>query len=303
MQEERLKTRIEEALELEEIDSTIFRSKTLWKPIGARGVFGGQIIAQALQAATNTVNPIFNIHSLHSYFLFQGDCDCPIVYTVSIIRDGRSFATRSVSASQKGSVIYISMCSFQVFEQSIIQHSIPMPIVSSPEETPTLVDRMMEWLEHPKLPPKFVKYLAQRIQEPVPIEFKPLQGHKLRDLTKPTKTLTQQMWIKAAGKLPDKLSFHHSVAAYCSDHYLLSTAQLPSGITYATDPAITMMASLDHVIWFHRPFRVDDWMLFSMETTRGTGGRGLAFGRLYTRQGELVLSCAQEGLIRTNAKL
>lgn len=298
-QSARLLTRIEESLELEQIEADIFRSKKLWKPTGARGVFGGQIIAQALAAATRTVQRQYRVHSLHSYFLLAGNANLPILYRVYKTRDGKSFITRSVSARQNGRMIFTMSVSFQLPEESVLEHQYEMPKVPPPEEVLTDKENVKKWLDIPNLPEKLVNFLKLRIDEPLPIEFKPLQRTELKDLFVPEKSTKQYVWLRAQGTLPDDLAFHNVVAAYASDHYLLGSANAAHGVTWFTKPIrITMMASLDHIIWFHRPFRADEWLLFEMESTRSGSGRGLTFGRMYTRDGTLVLSCAQEGVMR-----
>ncbi|KAJ3216868.1 Acyl-CoA thioesterase 8 [Clydaea vesicula] len=293
--EKRLTTLIEQSLELETIELDLFRSKSLWKPTGARGVFGGQIIAQSLAAATKTVESNYKIHSLHSYFLLAGDSTTPIVYKVYKIRDGKSFCTRSVSAKQKGKTIFIMSCSFQTDENSVLEHQNVMPDVPPPENVKTDKEIFKQWLdnsEEHKIPKTYQDYLQIRIQEILPIEFKPIKESVPRDLIKPSKSNPKQyVWLRAQGRLPDDLAFHHCVAAYASDHFLLGTAQLPH-------VRLSMMATLDHMIWFHKPFRADEWLLFEMESTRSNSGRGLTFGRMFTRDGTLVLSCAQEGVMR-----
>ncbi|KAI8996040.1 acyl-CoA thioesterase 8, isoform CRA_a [Gaertneriomyces semiglobifer] len=304
--ESRLKTLIEQALDLEEIDENVYRSKELWLPYGARGVFGGQVVGLALSAATRTVDPKYHVHSLHCYFLLPGDNSIPIVYRVARVRDGKTYATRTVTAQQRGKVIFTLMCSFQVAENSTLVHQVPMPDVIPPEELPSTQEKLAHILKHPKVSKnaKFSKHFQMRMQEPLPIEIRDCQGlGRARDLVYPPKSEPKQyMWMKAIGTLPDDMAFHNCVAAYCSDHYLLMTSVLSHGLTWYSNPGVSMMASLDHSVWFHAPFRADEWLLYEMESTRTVGGRGLCFGRIYTRDGRLVISTAQEGVVRAEYK-
>ncbi|KAJ3322329.1 Acyl-CoA thioesterase 8 [Blyttiomyces sp. JEL0837] len=316
------------ALELETIDTDLFRSPSdrLWKPTGARGVFGGQIIGLALSAAVKTVPHDFVVHSFHCYFLLAGQSSLPILFTVERIRDGRSFVTRRVTAKQNGKSIFMCSCSFQIPEQSALDHQHPMPKVPQPEELARQVnffefisakkavvvkhivllsshsneELLKSVIDNPKTPAKLSKYFELRLQEPFPVEFKPCTPPmRLRQIIQPEKTEPKQMvWMRAKGRLPDDLKFHQCVAAYTSDHYLLNTSLLIHGVNSFSDPQVTMIASLDHAIWFHAPFRADDWLLYEMESTRTAGGRGLCLGRVYTRDGTLVMSAAQEGVIR-----
>ncbi|KAJ3013345.1 UNVERIFIED_CONTAM: Acyl-CoA thioesterase 8 [Siphonaria sp. JEL0065] len=179
-----------------------------------------------------------------------------------------------------------------------------MPLVPRPEELESNAEVFKKWMEDPTTPSAAMQHLQLRLQEPVPIEFKPVVSPKtIREVVKPQKKEPKQMvWMKAIGKLPDALSFHQCVAAYTSDHYLVNTALLPHGVTAYTNPQLSMIASLDHSIWFHAPFRADDWLLYEMESTRTGAGRGLCFSRVFKRDGTLVMSCAQEGVVRAKYK-
>ncbi|KAJ3348170.1 Acyl-CoA thioesterase 8 [Entophlyctis luteolus] len=223
---------------------------------------------------------------------------------VQIASAGRAFATRSVVAIQKGKAIFSCMCSFQVAENSILNHQYPMPVVPMPEELESNSEIFRKWMMDPMTPEKAIKNLELRLQEPVPIEFKPVKSPKtVLETINPKKSEPKQMvWMRAVGKLPDNLAFHQCVAAYTSDHYLINTAILPHGITAYTNPRLSMIASLDHSIWFHAPFRADDWLLYEMESTRTGAGRGLCFSRVYRRDGVLVMSCAQEGVVRARER-
>ncbi|KAJ3180022.1 Acyl-CoA thioesterase 8 [Geranomyces variabilis] len=303
----RLTTLIEQALGLEEIDINLFRSKILWLPTGARGVFGGQVVGLALSAATKTVSPTYSVNSLHCYFLLPGDNTLPIIFRVERNRDGKSYATRTVRAEQRGKSIFVLMASFQSGEQTVIEHQYPMPDVRPPEELKTTEQKLQHLLDHPRLGqiPKIRQQFKMRLEEPIPIEIRDCHGfQRARDLVYPPKKEPKQyMWMRAKGKLPDDPAFHNCVAAYCSDHYLLTTSILAHGITAFSNPRLNMLASLDHAVWFHAPFRADEWLLYEMESSRTIAGRGLSFGRIFTRDGRLVVSTAQEGVVRVENRV
>ncbi|KAI8607444.1 HotDog domain-containing protein [Chytriomyces sp. MP71] len=295
-------TPIEQALHLQRVEDNLYQASAaqLWLPLNARGVFGGQIIGLSLRAAVKTVDPKFLVHSLHCYFLLPGDPSIPILLSVKRIRDGRAFATRSVTAIQRGKPIFTLTSSFQVQEDSILSHQYPMPTVPMPEELESHQDIFTRLLTDPNTPRFAQKNLQLRLQEPVPIEFRPVRSAtSLKDFTRPDKREPRQLvWMRARGKLPDELAIHQCVAAYTSDHYLVNTSLLPHAVTAYSNPQLSMIASLDHAIWFHAPFRTDDWLLYEMESTRTGSGRGLCFSRVFTREGVLVMSCAQEGVVR-----
>ncbi|TPX66361.1 hypothetical protein SpCBS45565_g04502 [Spizellomyces sp. 'palustris'] len=300
--ESRLTTLIEQALELEEIDRDLYRSKKLWLPVGARGVFGGQVVGLALSAATRTVDAKYRVHSLHCYFLLPGDNTIPIVYRVNRVRDGKTYTTRMVTALQRGKVIFTLMCSFQAGEESTLTHQYQMPDVLPPEQLKSTEEKLQHWLQHPRISqnPKYREHFEMRLQEPIPIDIRDCHTlQRARDLMHPPKRAPKQyLWMRAKGTLPDDIAFHNIVAAYCSDHYLLTTSILTHGISNYSNPRLSMLASLDHSVWFHAPFRADEWLLYEMESSRTIAGRGLNFGRIYTRDGRLVVSTAQEGVIR-----
>ena len=272
-------------LDLEPIEHNLYRG--LNRDIGSGRVYGGQVLAQALVAAGRTVEEGRVAHSLHGYFILPGDVEAPIVYFVERLRDGRSFATRRVTAIQHGKAIFEMVASFQVEEEGI-DHQAEMPRVAGPEG---LEDEL-----------SMVRAVADRIPEPLrgvytqdrPIEFRPVDPV---DFFRPEKTApVRHMWLRAAGPMPDGLLQHQAVLAYASDYGLLGTALRPHGLTFQM-PKL-QAASLDHALWFHRPFRVDDWLLYAMDSPSVSGSRGFARGSLFTRDGTLVASTAQEGLMR-----
>jgi acyl-CoA thioesterase-2 len=272
-------------LDLEELELNVFRGRSP-KEFRQR-VFGGQVAGQALVAAGRTVEDGV-VHSLHAYFLRPGDPNIPILYQVDRIRDGKSFTTRRVVAIQHGRAIFHLSASFQG-EESGPDHQMPMPEVPQPESLPTFEERMGAELE--ELPPDVRKWMTRdRPIETRSVEwvnpFKPKQ-----------RAPRQQVWIRASGTLPaGPLLLHQCIVAYASDLTLLDTATLPHAIPW-NDPRY-MMASLDHAMWFHRPFRADEWLLYAQESPTATGARGLCLGHLFRRDGTLVVSVVQEGLVR-----
>ncbi|KAG0338405.1 Acyl-CoA thioesterase 8 [Podila horticola] len=259
-------TIIESMLDLEEIDKDLFRSKKLWVPMGARGVFGGNVVGQALVAATNTVSTDYSVHSLHSYFLMPGDPSTPILYEVDRVRDGKSYCTRTVTAKQRGNNIFVCTASFQVPRPNAASHQYPMPDVPHHNTLRSQEELILAMIASPKVPDSLTDLLKQRLAEPVALDFKDTRAPTLKDLRNPEVRTEQMFWIKCKGDL--------------------------------ASPQITMMASLDHSMWFHCPFRADEWMLYVCETPRSGCDRGLAFGRIYKEDGTLAVTVAQEGVVR-----
>jgi len=271
-------------LDLEPLEHNLFRGTSL--KIGWQRVFGGQVIGQALVAASRTVEGR-NAHSLHAYFMRPGDPEAPILYEVDRIRDGRSFTTRRVVAIQHGKAIFSMSASFQVEEEGLT-HQSPMPEAPPPEELPGEEDIKRLYLESA---PESVKAYWRRER---PIEIRPvdLRHYIGRDKLPPR----QLVWVRATGALPDDPAIHRCVLAYASDFTLLDTALFPHGRGVFDHDL--QAASLDHAMWFHRPFRADEWLLYAEDTPSASGGRGFTRGSLYSRSGALVASVAQEGLIR-----
>ncbi|HSS11806.1 MAG TPA: acyl-CoA thioesterase II, partial [Acidimicrobiales bacterium] len=254
-------------LDLEPIEVNIFRGVS---PDEQRQrVFGGQVAGQALVAAGRTVSdnggPYRSVHSLHAYFLRPGDPTVPILYEVDRIRDGRSFTTRRVVAIQHGKAIFNLSASFQVPEEGL-SHQLPMPDAPDPEGLPTFKERMAP----------FAKQLGDWYERPRPIDIRHVNEH-VRRTTSQSRPPRQQVWMRADGKLPDDPLLHDCVVAYASDMTLLDTTVLPHGPTYEEG----FIASLDHAMWFHRPFRADDWLLYDQLSPTAAGGRGLATGTIY----------------------
>lgn len=258
-------------------------------PTGLRRVFGGLVLGQALSAAYQTIENR-PVHSLHAYFLKGGDPDHPIVYEVDRSRDGGSFSNRRVVAIQHGQQIFHLSASFHAPEPAVDRH-LPMPEVAPPEEVPDLATVIgARKRDVPNRPIPFF----ERTQ---PFEFRP--AYMPDPQTAPDEVLQKphmKLWIKALDTLPDDPVLHHVLLAYASDYYLLGTAGLDT--RYIGDRRTLQMASVDHAMWFHRPARADEWLLYVLDSPSAAGSRGLAFGKMYSRDGRLVASTAQEGLIR-----
>ncbi|MEN1925523.1 acyl-CoA thioesterase II [Luteimonas qiangzhengi] len=275
-------------LSLERLEQDLFRGQS--RDIGTRYVFGGQVLGQALSAAQTTMTHPRPAHSLHAYFLRAGDVDHPIVYEVDRTRDGGSFSVRRVTAVQHGKVIFFCAASFQEPEQGA-EHQLTMPEVPRPDDIAPLAPLSAARLE--KLPTKVQRWLDRA----GPFEFRHVYPRD--DLDPPKRPPYQQVWFRLAEKVGDAPELHRALLAYASDFHLLGTATFPHGISYY-QPNV-QMASLDHALWFHRPFRADEWLLYSIDSPSASGSRGLARGMIYDINGHLVASTAQEGLIRMAA--
>ncbi|KAF7727865.1 Acyl-CoA thioesterase 8 [Apophysomyces ossiformis] len=301
--EEDFAQKIADAVDVQEIDVNLYMSKELWLPAGARGTFGGQIVAQALRAAFNTVPEEFHVHSLHSYFILPGNVDIPVIYQVQRLRDGRSFATRVVTASQRGKAIFESSFSFAKPEQGItLQHQTTMPEVTPPEELPSDAERLQRYLAQNDLRPKFREYLQKRLEESSPVDYRNVHVHTDEEITSGKESQAseiQRRWFKTCGKLSDDPRLHACVIAYASDSGFIMTAARANGVSQR---AIGMMTSLDHSMWFHAPARADEWLLYDMHSPRTNNGRGLVFGRIYSRDGTLIANTAQEGIVRLSKR-
>ena len=252
--------------------------------IGTGRVFGGQVLGQALVAACRTATS--PIHSLHAYFLLPGDHHQPIDYLVERVRDGRSFATRRVVAQQKGRTIFTMMASFHVPEAGSFSHQHVMPAVPPPEGLQT--ETALRQAQAHQLP------AGWRGEKLPPIEYRMVDPV---DLLHPTpRTADTQLWLRACAAVPNDPVLHRALLAYASDHGLLRAALLPHGLSFM-QPKLSG-ASLDHAMWFHRDFHIDDWLLYSIDSPSGGGARALCRGEIYTRDGQLAVSVAQEGMLR-----
>ncbi len=273
-----------ELLDLEQVELNIFRGRS---PEGERRqrVFGGQVAGQALVAAGRTVPADRPVHSLHAYFIRPGDPTMPLVYLVERVRDGRSFTTRRVTVVQHGKTIFTLSASFQQREDGGFEHFVPMPEVPAPDEVEPTSVRLR----------RLFGAAADEYARDNPIDIRhvgPLSVEVERDpsLAAPNNIV----WLRADGKLPDDPLLHVCMMTYASDMTLLDTVLQAHSVSWAEVSA----ASLDHAMWFHRPFRADQWLLYAQDSPSASGGRGLARGEVYTEQGELVVSVVQEGLLR-----
>ena len=277
-----------ETLDLERLESRLFRGKS--PQVGWQRVFGGQVIGQALVAATRTVETGRFAHSLHAYFVRPGDPSVPIIYDVENVRDGGSFATRRVVAIQHGKPIYFMTASFQD-EEDGFEHQTPMPDVPQPESL----------IGEAELKERFMTEAPEHIraywQRPRPIELRPvsLDHYFSREKLEPR----QNIWVRTTGPVPAERPLQAAVLAYLSDMTLLDTSLFAHG-TSVLDRSL-QVASLDHAMWFHRRPVVDDWLLYSQDSPSASGGRGMTRGAIFTRDGTLIASVAQEGLIRKKA--
>ena len=271
-------------LVLERIEDNIFRGES--RDIGSAQVFGGQVLGQALSAAHRTVEGRV-AHSLHAYFLRRGDMEAPIIYEVDRARDGGSFSMRRVVAIQHGRPIFNLAASFQTLEEGL-EHQAEMPDVKGPDGLQDVTDVAADKLA--MIPEKMRRFLTDKR----PFEFRPLQSI---NFSRPEKLPpVKQVWIRAVDRLPDDLALHQALLAYVSDYELLGTSVLPHALVFGRGRI--QMASLDHVLWFHRACRVDEWLLYSFDSPNASGARGFARGQFFKRDGTLVASTAQEGLVR-----
>ncbi|AYC31514.1 acyl-CoA thioesterase II [Pseudomonas cavernae] len=272
-------------LSLEAIEENLFRGMS--QDLGYPQLFGGQVLGQALSAASQTVEPARHVHSLHGYFLRPGDASLPVVYSVDRVRDGGSFSTRRVTAIQKGKPIFFSSASFQYAEEGY-EHQIAMPQVPGPENLPSELD-LLRQRSH---------LIAERMRDQMlcdrPIEVRMVGQHDPYD-PQPGEPITH-MWFRADGSLPESPALHKYILAYASDMNFLGTALQPHGVSFTQK--FMQVASLDHALWFHREVRADEWLLYSVDSPWSGNARGFVRGSVFNRDGQLVASTAQEGLIR-----
>lgn len=273
----------------EPLEANLFRGRC--QDLGWGAVFGGQVVGQALSAAEQTVEADRPVHSLHGYFLRQGAVDRPIVYEVDRIRDGKSFTTRRVVAIQGGEAIFSLSASFQRVEPGY-EHQATMP--EAPDPDGLLSELELARRVTDRIPPKLRSFaLAER-----PIEIRPVDPDN--PLAPRSREPVRMSWYRAMDRLPDDPSIHLYLLAYASDFNFLVTAMQPHGVSLLSPQM--QVASLDHAMWFHRPFRFDDWLLYVVDSPNAGGARGLVRGQFFSRTGELVASCVQEGLMRTRTR-
>ncbi|MFZ4807425.1 MAG: acyl-CoA thioesterase II [Hyphomicrobiaceae bacterium] len=272
-------------LDLEPLEDNLFRGQSIRE--GWQRVYGGQVLGQALMAAVRTVPDDRTAHSLHGYFLLGGDPQAPIIYDVERIRDGGSFTTRRVKAIQHGRPIFVMSVSFHKPEPGY-QHQSTMPDVPPPESLPTEAEFISRLVAN--LPPNMKSHWERER----PIEMRPVD--LARYLSREPRPPVQSIWMRANGRLPDSDAVHQCVLAYASDFTLLDTALIAHGkLLFDVD---IQLASLDHALWFHRPFRADEWLLYVQDSPSAHGARGFCRGSVFTRDGRLVASVTQEGLTR-----
>jgi acyl-CoA thioesterase II len=279
-----------ELFDLEDIDVNLFRGRQ--PDTELQRVFGGQVAAQALIAASRTLSPELSVHSLHSYFLRPGDTSVPIVYDVESLRDGKSFATRRVVARQHGRPIYLQSLNFQVAEEGF-DHQDAMPEVGGPESGLPLseVFRSREGNDG-----------GEWEREWAALDVRYLGNSRVGGVAEdPSRPARAQMWVRVDGTLSDDPLEHLAAFTYASDMTLIGAALVPHGV-YISSPGM-QAASLDHTIWFHRPFRADEWWLYDQHSPSASGARGLVLGRIFTQSGDLVATVAQEGLIRFHGEV
>ncbi|WP_274423376.1 acyl-CoA thioesterase II [Chelativorans sp. YIM 93263] len=277
-------------LDLERIEHNLFRGRS--PQVGWQRVFGGQVIGQALAAAQRTVAAHRFVHSLHCYFMRPGDPTVPIIYEVDRIRDGGSFTTRRVVAIQHGHAIFSLSASFQIDEDGL-EHQLPMPDgVPSPETLGAMKEFLAAFGD--RIPENIRRYWER--ERPVEIRPVSLEHYTTRDKLPPF----QHIWLRATGPVPDDRCVQAAVLAYLSDLTLLDTVTFAHGRSIF-DPEL-QMASLDHAMWFHRPDPLDDWLLYTQDSPSSRGARGLSRGNIYSREGRLIASVAQEGLVRLRKK-
>jgi acyl-CoA thioesterase-2 len=274
---EALKTLIE-GNRLEQLDDNLFRSSSTWR--GGTRIYGGEVMSQSLSAAQQTVPAPLVLHSMHAYFMRPGDPERPVIYDVESIRDGKSFVTRRVTARQHGHAIYICQSSHQKPEEGF-DHRHEMPAVAGPEGLPSDRDLFAQ------LPPEVRRPSAW------PIEY-----HQVHPLGAEPEAAapTNYVWMRAADPLPDDLNLHQQLLAFASDNHLLGTSLRPHAVR-AFAPEM-QVSTIDHSLWFHRPFRLDQWLLYELYSPSASGARGFSLGRIYDSGGVLVASAAQEGLVR-----
>lgn len=276
-------------LDLEEIELNHYLATSPNE--GWQRVYGGQVIGQALVAASRTVSPNRSAHSLHGYFLRAGDTTIPILYKVDRIRDGKSFTTRRVVAVQRGQAIFTMSISFQVDEGGL-SHQFDMPKVPAPDSLPTEDELRREQAK------SWPKEFQESFSGSSAIQVKPVDPVDLLN-PEPAQAM-QRCWMRCGEALPDDPRIHQCVLAYLSDWSLLDTASRPHAVSFMQDNV--QVASLDHAMWFHRPFRADEWLLYDQDSPSASGARGFNRGLIYSQAGELVASTTQEGLLRVHAE-
>lgn len=271
-------------LDLEQIEAGIFRGPS--RNIVGKNVFGGQVLAQALMAAGRTIEGRL-AHSFHAYFLRAGDTTAPMVFQVENLRDGKSFATRYVKVIQHGAVIFTMMASFAVPEEGL-EHQMEMPEVDGPDGIPSETEL------RERIAPMIPEKVRNAFTRERPIEIRPI--NPVNPFAPQKQEAVRRHWMRAQNRLPDDPFLHQCILAFASDFALMGTAMLPHGVSFMQNNM--QAASLDHGMWFHRDFRIDEWLLYDMDGPNASASRGMNFGRIFAQDGKLVATVAQEGLMR-----
>lgn len=278
-------TDLVQLLDIERIDDNIYRGQS--RDLGGKSVFGGQVLSQALVAAARTVTSGALAHSMHAYFVRAGHMDAPIVYDVDNVRDGRSFSVRRIHAIQHGRPIFTMIASFHQPEPGL-EHADVMPDVPAPEDLRSQADWRQEWAQD--CPASYREAFLRQLA----IDFRPVEPQN--PFRPEAGEPAQHIWFRADGRLGDDPLLHQAVLTYSSDFNLLATALRPHAASFVERHMA--IASLDHALWLHRPFRADEWLLYVMDSPSAQGARGLSRGKIFNRAGELVASVAQESLMR-----
>ncbi|KAI8637624.1 thioesterase-like superfamily-domain-containing protein [Parasitella parasitica] len=294
------------AVDVQLIDTNLYMSKELWLPWGARGAFGGQVVAQALRAAWDTVDEDFFVHSLHAYFILACSVEIPVIYSIQRIREGKSYATRTVTATQKGKAIFICSCSFVKADDSVtLSHQTLMPQTVDPETLTSDIEVLKNTLAITESISENVKKTTQkRLEEDLAIDSRAVKT------LSPQQVITgrvepsphSQRWFKTRGSLNDDMKLHACIIAYASDSGFITTAAAAHG-HLINSRGLGMLASLDHSIWFHYPAaRADTWLLYDVQSPQADNGRAIVFGKIYSQNGTLVATTAQEGILRISQR-
>ncbi|KAG9014828.1 hypothetical protein FRB94_008986 [Tulasnella sp. JGI-2019a] len=292
-------TLISTSLEIEELDLNLFRSKSLYLPTEARGVFGGQVISQALLAATTTVDASYAAHSLHCYFLLSAKATVPILYLVDRVRQGKTYATRAVKAVQSGQVVFIMLCSFQIPEPALHKHQWPFPSdVPDPDKCETALQRFQRLASHPGMNGTILDSVKAQLNDRMK---SPIEHRLAKRITSEHGTTTAMHWMRARNAPKYEAPYQKAILAYLSDLQLLGQAAQTQRLSwfYEYPNKLGMMSTIDHAIWYYdHDFDCSDWLLYIVESSASDMGRALVHGRLYTKAGKLVAVVSQEGVVR-----
>lgn len=294
---------ISRSLEVERIETNIYRSKSLWIPLRARGVFGGQVISQALVSVTNAINPQYSLHSLHCYFLTSASSAVPILYEIDRVRNGRTYVARVVRAIQNGHVIFVMLCSFQKPEPWQPGHQFPMPSVRPPKECELEEDRLQKLARQEGLDPRIKEVHKQAAEQQAhgPLSIKIAADHQVGL----DGTIQYMYWMKAKDIPHYDAPFQKCILGYISDMRLINTAGKSLGLQQGGrgPTALSMTSTLDHAIWYYSDdFHCGDWLLYVMNSPRTGTGRGVVHGKIYTQDGKLIAVTTQEGVVRADIR-